>query len=228
MRILKQSLLTAFIFLVQTVAGQSDSTLLEIIKDSTVMVLGIYDEGTQQIRFGEKEIAPYLGFSSAEVLKREAGIFIKEYGSGLLSTITHRGGSAAQTSVLWEGINLMNPMLGQSDLSLMPLAFVDNLSWQSGGNSALNGNNAIGGSLKISSRTEFNSGLKTMELIQKMGFDTVARYYFQPAAHYKSNFLKEMLKKIAFSYPPFRSYQVVIGKKVSIPIYDFWLTDANS
>jgi iron complex outermembrane receptor protein len=170
MRILKQSLLTAFIFLVQTVAGQSDSTLLEIIKDSTVMVLGIYDEGTQQIRFGEKEIAPYLGFSSAEVLKREAGIFIKEYGSGLLSTITHRGGSAAQTSVLWEGINLMNPMLGQSDLSLMPLAFVDNLSWQSGGNSALNGNNAIGGSLKISSRTEFNSGLKTMALIQTGSF----------------------------------------------------------
>ena len=69
---------------------------------------------------------------------------------------------------------------------------------------------------------------ETMELIQKMGFDTVAKYYFHPAAHYKSNFLKEMLKKIAFSYPPFRSYQVVIGKKVSIPIYDFWLTDANS
>lgn len=170
MRILKQSLFTAFMFFIQTAIGQSGSTAFEIIKDSTVMVLGSYDEGTQQIRFGEKEIAPYLGFSAVEVLKREAGVFIKEYGSGLLSTITHRGGSAAQTSVLWEGINLMNPMLGQSDLSLLPLAFTDNLSWQSGGNAALNGNNAIGGSLKISSGTEFNSGLKSMALFQAGSF----------------------------------------------------------
>ena len=92
MRILKQSLFTAFMFLIQAALGQSGSTAFEIIKDSTVMVLGSYDEGTQQIRFGEKEIAPYLGFSAVEVLKREAGVFIKEYGSGLLSTITHRGG----------------------------------------------------------------------------------------------------------------------------------------
>jgi SAM-dependent methyltransferase len=69
---------------------------------------------------------------------------------------------------------------------------------------------------------------ETMALIQKMGFDTVARYYFQPASRHKSNFLKEVLRKMAFFYPPFRSYQVVIGKKVSTPIYDFWLTNANS
>jgi SAM-dependent methyltransferase len=69
---------------------------------------------------------------------------------------------------------------------------------------------------------------ETIQLIQKMGFDPVAEYYFQPAEQHKSNILKEILKKIAFSYPPFRSFQVVMGKKVSIPTYDFWLTDANS
>jgi SAM-dependent methyltransferase len=69
---------------------------------------------------------------------------------------------------------------------------------------------------------------ETIELIKKMGFEPVAEYYFQPAEPHKSNILKEILKKIAFSYPPFRSFQVVIGKKVSIPTYDFWLTDANS
>ncbi|MFM2303490.1 MAG: hypothetical protein RLZZ135_899 [Cyanobacteriota bacterium] len=69
---------------------------------------------------------------------------------------------------------------------------------------------------------------ETIELIKKMGFAPVAEYYFQPAEQHKSNILKEILKKIAFSYPPFRSFQVVMGKKVSIPTYDFWLTDANS
>jgi SAM-dependent methyltransferase len=66
---------------------------------------------------------------------------------------------------------------------------------------------------------------ETIEIIQKMGFNTVERYYFHPA---KSNFLKEMLNKVVFSYPPFRAYQVVIGKKVLTPTYDFWSTDANS
>ena len=69
---------------------------------------------------------------------------------------------------------------------------------------------------------------ETIELIQKMGFDIVGKYYFQPAEQYKSNILKAILRKMAFSYPPFRIFQVVIGKKVSIPTYDFWLTDANS
>lgn len=69
---------------------------------------------------------------------------------------------------------------------------------------------------------------ETIELVQKMGFDIVTKYYFQPTERHKSNILKKMLRKIAFSYPPLRSFQVVIGKKVSTPIYDFWLTDANS
>lgn len=69
---------------------------------------------------------------------------------------------------------------------------------------------------------------ETIQLIQKMGFDTVTKYYFTPKGEYKSNALKEMLKKIVYSYPPFRPFQVVIGKKVSVPTYDFWLTDANS
>lgn len=170
MRILKQSLIASFLFLIQTVSAQSDSIVFEIIKDSTVMVLGSYDEGTQQINFNSEKTALYSGLSVAEILKREAGIFIKEYGAGLLATVTHRGGSAAQTSVLWEGINLMNPMLGQTDLSLVPLAFSDEIKWHSGGNSALNGNNAIGGSLKISARTEFNSGLKAMAVLQTGSF----------------------------------------------------------
>jgi SAM-dependent methyltransferase len=69
---------------------------------------------------------------------------------------------------------------------------------------------------------------ETIELIQKMGFDTVTKYYFQPPAQYKISILNVMLWNLALIYPPFRSGQVVIGKKVSIPNYDFWLTDANS
>ena len=57
MRILKQSLIASFLFLIQTVSAQSDSTAFEIIKDSTVMVLGSYDEGTQHINFNSEKTA---------------------------------------------------------------------------------------------------------------------------------------------------------------------------
>lgn len=69
---------------------------------------------------------------------------------------------------------------------------------------------------------------ETIQLIQKMGFDIVDKYYFFPKGQHKSSTLKAMLMKMAFSYPPFRPFHVVIGKKVSVPTYDFWLTDANS
>jgi len=69
---------------------------------------------------------------------------------------------------------------------------------------------------------------ETIQLVQKMGFDTVTKYFFFPKGQFKSNTLKAILKKIVFSYPPFRRSYVVIGKKVSVPTYDFWLTDANS
>ena len=167
--ILKQSLQLAFLFFIQTVSAQSDSSAFESKLDTFVLVVNSFDEGTQQINLSDK-ISNYPGLSVAEILKREGGIFIKEYGAGLLATLTHRGGSAAQTSVLWEGINLMNPMLGQTDLSLIPTAFSDEISWQSGGNSALNGNNAIGGSLKIGSGTKFNSGLRTLVILQAGSF----------------------------------------------------------
>ncbi len=69
---------------------------------------------------------------------------------------------------------------------------------------------------------------ETIHLIQKMGFETVAKYYWSPLREYKLTILKAVLKKILFSYPPFRHFHVVIGKKVSVPTYHFWLTEANS
>lgn len=68
---------------------------------------------------------------------------------------------------------------------------------------------------------------ETIQIIQKMGFDTVTQYYFYPKVQRESNTLKAMLKKMVYSYPPFRPFQVVIGRKVSVPTYDFRLTDAN-
>jgi SAM-dependent methyltransferase len=70
--------------------------------------------------------------------------------------------------------------------------------------------------------------IETVQLIEKMGFETIEKYYFIEKGHLGVNILKTLLKYIVYSYPPFRPYQVVIGKKVMFATYDFWLTDANS
>jgi SAM-dependent methyltransferase len=74
---------------------------------------------------------------------------------------------------------------------------------------------------------EYTMG-ETVELIRKMGFEAVKKYYFQPAAERKPGLLQALWRKMAEYHPSFRTFQVVVGRKVSTPSHDFWLTEANS
>jgi SAM-dependent methyltransferase len=74
---------------------------------------------------------------------------------------------------------------------------------------------------------EYTMG-ETVEMIEKMGFEAVKRYYFQPAAEHRPGFLQALQRQIAKYRPAFRSFQVVIGRKASTPQHDFWLTEANT
>lgn len=76
-------------------------------------------------------------------------LYLKSYGNNQLSTISIRGTTASQTAVLWNGININSPTLGQTDLSLIPLFLFDELSVRYGGSSALYGSDAIGGSILL-------------------------------------------------------------------------------
>lgn len=69
---------------------------------------------------------------------------------------------------------------------------------------------------------------ETIQMIEKMGFETIQKYYFMDKRNTKINIVKTLLKTLVYAIPSFRPYQVVIGKKVLEPTYAFWLTDANS
>lgn len=99
--------------------------------------------------------------SIADVLSFNTPVFIKSYGPGALSTTAFRGGSAAQTAVLWNGFNLQNAMLGQADLALMPSVLFENIEVEYGGSSALWGSGAVGGSIHLNNKTRFNKGIYT-------------------------------------------------------------------
>jgi iron complex outermembrane receptor protein len=178
MRIRHSIIILLLHFYAGIASAQGDSIAFTNIVDSFALITAKpFSEGISKQFFRKELLQNYQGQSLSEVLSREAGVFVKQYGAGLLSTITHRGGSASQTAVLWEGVNILNPMLGQSDLSLLPVLFSDAAQWQSGGNSAQNGNNAIGGSLQISSNSDFNSGWKSMALIQMGSFGELKQQF---------------------------------------------------
>jgi SAM-dependent methyltransferase len=69
---------------------------------------------------------------------------------------------------------------------------------------------------------------EAVQMIERMGFEAATKYYFVEKGRAGANVLRSLLRSLAYAYPPFRPYQVVLGRKVRIPTDDFWLTDANS
>jgi SAM-dependent methyltransferase len=68
---------------------------------------------------------------------------------------------------------------------------------------------------------------ETLEIIEKMGFQTLRAYYFSGKSSGKK-WLKSIIKSLIYIFPTFRSYQVVISQKQKNVNHNFWLTEANS
>ncbi|MGB0864078.1 MAG: TonB-dependent receptor plug domain-containing protein [Saprospiraceae bacterium] len=107
----------------------------------------------------------------AELLTNETGVFIKNYGAGSLATSSIRGGSASHTLVLWNGLPVQSPMLGQLDLSLLPSNFVENVSVEYGGNTSMWGSGSIGGTISLNNQVDFTNRFSTASQTSFGSFD---------------------------------------------------------
>ncbi len=63
-------------------------------------------------------------------------IYIRDAGPGGLATFSSRGFSASQTQVIWNGFPLNHPMLGVTDLSLIPSIAVQSVAVSAGASNA--------------------------------------------------------------------------------------------
>ena len=106
------------------------------------------------------ELLGRQGSTMAEVLQENTPIFIRNYGSGGLATASFRGSNAYHTPVIWNGINIQNPMNGQIDFSAIPVFLSDELSLQYGGNGGIWGSGAMAGLLVM------NSSISTQEKLK--------------------------------------------------------------
>jgi iron complex outermembrane receptor protein len=105
----------------------------------------------------------------SEWLMRFSGIYLKEYGNGMLGAIALRGTGAGHTAVLWNGININSPTLGESDFVNIPIFSQSQVNVQFGAAASLFGSEAIGGAVLISGLNETNQIPQKLQLRQEVG-----------------------------------------------------------
>ena len=104
-----------------------------------------------------EEIKALSPHSLSDLLERETGVFIKSYGGANLATSSIRGGAASHTALVWNGLPIESPMLGQLDLNLIPIGLMDQAQLLYSGHSTLWGSGSIGGTILLNNQRTSHS-----------------------------------------------------------------------
>ncbi len=136
-----------------SLTGQRDSMVLLNEIEVTAQRIDLTDIGKHSDEIDSQVIAMGQYNTLSTVLAMHTPLYVRSYGNGTLATLGIRGGSAAHTQLLWNGIPLRNPMLGLVDLALIPSFFTDEVSVHYGGHGAAFGSGAVGGLISLSNET---------------------------------------------------------------------------
>ncbi len=164
------NIILAFFFLANSLLAQKGNDTIQL---KPVNVYGIpmpkYSVGSKIQVIDSVQKLRYSAGTLAQLLQEQTAIYIKEYGSGQLATISFRGTGASHTKVLWNGLSINSPTLGQSDFSTLPVFALDNIALQSGGASALYGSEALGGTIILGNDSPDFSGKNAITVQQEFG-----------------------------------------------------------
>lgn len=152
-------LLQGIILLAQTSIQDTVFCLKEVDIDASR--LSQFAHSNRILTLDSSQMSFFMDDNMATMLSKNSQIVINSYGSGGLSTTSIRGSGAAHTAVLWNGFNIQSPTDGGVNMALIPIGFVDEISLQYGGGSALFGSGAIGGILHFNNKAEYNKGIQT-------------------------------------------------------------------
>ncbi len=100
-----------------------------------------------------------INASLSDVLSETTPVFVKTAGRGAMATVSFRGTSPSHTDVLWNGISIKSPMLGQVDFSLIPIYLIDNVSLLYGASSIQSTCGALGGNINLNNKPDWNNKL---------------------------------------------------------------------
>ena len=107
--------------------------------------------------FDSLTIAQFRTSDLSTLLNESGGVFVKSFGAGSVATASAQGTSAYHTQVYWNGIAINNPMLGLSDLSLIPVNFSDEIFISNATNEK--GNTSIGSAIHLNTNPRFENAV---------------------------------------------------------------------
>ncbi len=138
--------------------GAPDTTIFLHEVNINSNILQNLSSGNKIQSLPSKTIQAYQNSNLLEILSDHSMVNIKSYGISGISNISLRGSQTNQTAVLWNGINLQDPLNGSINPSLFPLGLVDEIEIQYGGSGALYGSGAVGGVIMMNKIMDFNTG----------------------------------------------------------------------
>ncbi len=111
--------------------------------------------------------------SLTETLRYNSTIYFKENGFGMASSPSFRGTNAAQTAVIWNGVNINSVFTGQTDFNIISPLNYNEISIRSGGGGVQYGSGAVGGSIHLNNTYSFNKIDTTQVGLSYGSFSTV-------------------------------------------------------
>lgn len=193
--------------------GQSlDNDTVKIDEVVIKSLKGTLTPGYKRTTIDSSVLKSYNLGTVADIMSESSSVFIKSYGAGGTATPSFRGTGATNTQVNWNGIRIDHPMLGQSDLSLLPSGMIDDLYVYFGGASMMLNSGASGGIISVETKPVWrkgtnitlNSGMGSFQNYSgfvsvrsgSLNFQSVTRAFIQSS---ENNF--KYLDKVSSSIP---------------------------
>ncbi|SHG66249.1 iron complex outermembrane recepter protein [Flavobacterium frigidimaris] len=173
---LKKLFAICLLLMCQMISAQTDSInkLKEVIVSDTN--LKKYSN-SQSVQVLNDSIINKNQSSLTSLLNYNTVIYFKENGLGMTSGPSFRGTTAAQTAVIWNGININSQFLGQTDFNTIGTRDFNSIAVKAGGGSVLYGSSAIGGSIHLNNDLEFKKDFSNHLFFSAGSYDTYNANY---------------------------------------------------
>ena len=150
-------------FSIEDILSVEDDLVSDTIQMKGLTIHGEYFErfspGSSINNIDSIDKQAFQAYNLNDIISFKNPIYFKSYGNGMLSSISFRGTGASHTAVLWNGINVNQPTIGQSDFSLFPVLAFSKVRVVYGSSSSKFGSDAIGGGILLESSAEWDKSL---------------------------------------------------------------------
>ncbi|AOW11106.1 TonB-dependent receptor plug domain-containing protein [Flavobacterium gilvum] len=173
---IKKLYISIFVLLCQLISAQNGA--INNLKEVVVSDRTLYSNNkSQSIQILNDSVINKNQSSLTNLLNYNSVLYFKEYGRGMLSTVSFRGTTASQTAVIWNGINVNSQLNGSTDFNTFTAPDFNSVSIKAGGGSVSYGSGAIGGTVHLNNDLVFKNKFENDLRLDYGSFNTVGVNY---------------------------------------------------